>query len=66
MRNNTSRILAAIGVIMILVIAWRTITGGPLGPKSFTFIGATIAVWAAVAVTAMRAPRTTTLPPPRA
>jgi hypothetical protein len=62
-RNNTSRILAVLGVIMICVIGWRTITGGPLGPKSFAFIGATVAVWAAVAVTAMRSPRTTV--PPR-
>ncbi len=65
MRNNTSRILAAIGVVLIIVIAWRTITGGPLGPKSFTLIGATVAVWAGVAITAMRAPRAT-VPPPRA
>ena len=65
--RNTPRILAAIGIVMIIVIAWRIITGGPLGPKSYAFIGVTVAVWAGVAVTAMRAPRTTTTTtaPPR-
>jgi hypothetical protein len=62
-RSNASRILAAIGVVMIIVLCWRVITGGPLGPKSFTFIAATVAVWAGVAVTAMRASRQTA--PPR-
>ena len=58
--RNTPRILAAIGIVMIIVIAYRFITGGPLGPKSYAFIGVTAAVWAAAAITAIRAPRTTT------
>jgi hypothetical protein len=60
--RNTPRILAAIGVVMIIVICWRIITGGPIGPKTYGLIGVTVAIWAAVAVTAMRAPRTV---PPR-
>jgi hypothetical protein len=62
-RSNTTRILAAIGIVMLIVIGWRIITGGPLGPKTYAFCGATVAVWAGVVVTAMRAPRST--PPPR-
>ena len=64
--RNTPKILAAIGIVMVIVIGWRFITGGPLGPKSYAFIGVMVAVWAAAALTAIRAPRvTTTTTPPR-
>ena len=54
--RNMPRILAAIGVVMIIVICWRAITGGPLGPKSYAFIAGTVAVWVAALVTSRRAP----------
>jgi membrane protein required for beta-lactamase induction len=60
--RNTPRILAAIGAVLIAVIFWRIITGGPIGPKTYALIGVTVAVWAGVAVTMMRAPRAT-IPP---
>lgn len=61
--RNTPRILAALGVVMLIVIIWRVATGGPLGPKSFAFIAATVIVWIVAVVTGMRTPRTTV--PPR-
>ena len=61
--RNTPRILAAIGVIMLIVLAWRVITGGPLGPRSYAFIAVTVAVWGGALVTARRAPRAAV--PPR-
>lgn len=54
--RNTPRILAAIGVVMLIVIGWRVIAGGPLGPKSYAFIGCTVAVWVGALVTARRTP----------
>jgi hypothetical protein len=54
--RNAPRILAVIGVVMLIVIGWRVITGGPLGPKSYAFIAGTVAVWVAALVTAKRTP----------
>ncbi len=61
--RNTPRILAAIGVVMLIVIGWRVINGGPLGPKSYAFIAGTVAVWVGALVTARRTPPATV--PPR-
>ena len=60
--RSTPRILAVIGVVMLIVIGWRVITGGPLGPRSYGFIVVTLAVWIAAAVMARRAPGPT-IPP---
>lgn len=61
--RNTPRILAAIGVVMLIVLGWRIITGGPIGPRTYGFIAVTVAVWAGAVVTAKRTPHPTV--PPR-
>ena len=61
--RTTPRILAVIGVVMLCVIGWRVITGGPIGPKTYAFIAATVVVWVGAVVTGMRTPRETV--PPR-
>ena len=61
--RNAPRILAALGVVMLIVIIWRVMAGGPIGPKSYAFIAATVVVWIAAVVTGMRAPRAAV--PPR-
>jgi hypothetical protein len=60
--RNTPRILAAIGVVMLIVIIYRIVTGGPIGPKTYALIGCMVVVWAAAAVLARRGP-TPTVPP---
>ena len=61
--RNTPRILAALGVVMLIVIIWRVVTGGPIGPKSYALIAAMVVVWIAAAVLARRTPGATV--PPR-
>ncbi len=61
--RNTPRILAALGVVMLIVIIWRVVTGGPIGPKTYAFIAATAVVWVGAVVTGMRTPRAAV--PPR-
>ena len=48
---------------MLIVIIWRVMAGGPIGPKSYAFIAATVVVWIAAVVTGMRTPRAAV--PPR-
>ena len=52
--NNTAKILAALGTVMFIVICWRVITGGPIGPKSYALIAATVAVFIAAVVIGKR------------
>jgi hypothetical protein len=61
--RNTPRILAALGVVMLIVIIWRVVTGGPIGPKSYAFIAVTVVVWIATVVMSRRTPGATV--PPR-
>jgi len=61
--RNTPRILAAIGVVMLIVIGWRIVTGGPIGPKSYGFIAVTVGVFAASVVTARQQAPQASVPP---
>ena len=54
--RNMPRILAAIGVVMLIVVGWRVITGGPIGPRTYGFIALTVVVWVGAVVTARRTP----------
>jgi hypothetical protein len=52
-------ILTIATVLMLITIGWR-LTGGPLGPKSYAFIAATVVVMIAALMSWRRAPRSTT------
>lgn len=59
--RNSARILVVVGVIMLIVLAWR-FTGGPIGPRTYAFIAATAVVFIAAAVMWRR--RSPPPPPP--
>lgn len=54
--RNVAVALALLGAIMVAILLWR-LTGGPLGPRTWAFIAATVAVLVAAAVTWRRSAR---------
>jgi hypothetical protein len=48
-----TKVLVALAVVMLGVLAWR-FTGGPIGPRTYGFMAATVAVIVAAFVTARR------------
>ena len=64
--RSLALLLTILSLVMIAVVVWRINKGWPAGPKTFTFICATIIVIVAAFITWRRAGRTDSgTPPPR-
>ena len=64
--RSLALLLTILSLVMIAVVVWRINKGWPAGPKTFTFICATIIVFIAAIITWRRAGRPDPgTPPPR-